>query len=130
MDTFPVIYHNAYGSFRFKDEHVQEYNKRTGGNLTKYDAKLRAEEWRYDAVMAAVVEDLTEFVDSHLRVEWHAVRHRDYVIIDEYDGLEEVNININLYLLDEIDKVLVDPDIDDTERCWRINELVQQKEDE
>lgn len=128
MDTFPVIYHNAYGGFGFEDEHVQEYNRRTGANWTARQLRLRAEDLRFDPVMAAVVEEMA--VESNLRVEWHSEKYRDYVIIDEYDGLEEVRINVNLYLLDEIAKVLVAPDIDDTERCWRINELIEQRENE
>lgn len=125
---FPVIYHTNYGGFGFENEHVQEYNRRTGANWTAGQLKLRAEDLRYDPVMAAVVQEMP--IESHLRVQWHSVKYRDYVIIDEYDGLEDVRINVNLYLLDEIAKVLVAPDIDDTERCWRINELVQQKDDE
>lgn len=127
MDTFPVIYHANYGSFRLEEEHLQEYNRRTGSTLTRHHARLRGEDLRFDPVMAAVVQDLAA-VESDLRVEWHPVKYRDYVNIDEYDGFETVNININLYLLDQIAEVLVAPDIDDTERCWRINELVQQRE--
>jgi len=125
---FPVIYHTNYGGFGFKDEHVQEYNRRTGGNWTASQLWRRTEEMRYDPVMAAVVQEMP--VRHHLHVQWHPVKYRDYVIIDEYDGVENVRINVNLYLLDEIAKVLVAPDMDDTQRCWRINELVQQKEEQ
>lgn len=127
MDTFPVLYHANYGCFRLEDEHVQEYNRRTGSNLTRHDARVRGEDWRFDTVMAAVVVDLASET-SDLRVEWHPVKYRDYVNIDEYDGFETVRININLYLLDQIAEALVAPDIDDTQRCWRINELVQQRD--
>jgi len=79
--------------------------------------------------MARVVDELNQRENrSKLTVEYVESKYKDYVEIDEYDGLETLNININLYLLDGIAKLLENDEINDEECLLCINELVEQRE--
>lgn len=129
MDVFPII-SVPDGSFHLCEEHVREYNRRTGGDLTTHWCKNCGEHLRYDPVLAAVVEELRDTVDSTMRVKWYPMRYRDYVTIDADCCSETVHVNVNLCLLREIAQVLASPGIDDAERCRRISELAQQRRED
>lgn len=132
----PVIINTCYGGFCFSEEAIEEYNKRklqqdeTFTPLV-YKSNKRNQDLRFDPIMANVVMELGDSVGpqtSRLTVHQIEERYKDYVEIDEYNGFEHLEIRNATYILDEIDKAVKGTQPDD-EKLWRIEDLLQQRDD-
>lgn len=128
----PVIMRKGYGTGTFKLSRamIEEYNKVNAGTRLKYPKDRSNEELRMNTTMARIVEEnSSEF--GKLEVVYIEPKYKDYVEITICNGLEDVDININLYLLDQIAKLLernCQDEINDEECLLHINELVEQRE--
>ena len=67
-------------------------------------------DYRYDLLLIEIVKELGEKANNHyskLVIEYINKELKDYVIIDEYDGNEVIDYNINAYLLDKIKNTVI-----------------------
>lgn len=130
-----VIVSGRHSEFQFSREAIEEYNKRKRHNEDftplVYKKAKRDENLRFDPVMAQVVQDL-DYKASAWNVAFivHEVeeRYKDYITVEEYDGHEELIIENATYILDQIQKV-VDGEQTDDEKLWKIDDLLQQRDD-
>lgn len=116
-DKIPVIISNTYGSFKLSKEMKDEYTKRREELLNaipEEDSKLNIvvrydDLYRHSPLMADIVNELQSKMESSkrkLKVEYVDRRLRPYIRINEYDGLESIDLNSAHYRLDEISKVV------------------------
>jgi hypothetical protein len=136
-DTVPVLYNNCYGGFGFSKKAVEEYNKRLPAGSTQVNvgvkigpfAKMLAAEKRLDAGSSAIEEKYaweieradplmvqickelgdeanTEF--SEIAIEEVPRKFKNHYVISSYDGLEQVQVDMQQYKLDRIKGILND----------------------
>jgi hypothetical protein len=134
-NIIPVIVHGKNSAFQFSREAIEEYNKRKRQNddftPLVYKKAKRDDMLRFDPVMAQVVQDLGNRASAwNVAFTVHEIeeRYKDYITIDEYDGYEHLNIENATYILDQIQKV-VDGEQTDDEKLWKIEDLLQQRDD-
>lgn len=110
-DKIPVLINKSYGGFGLSDFAINEYNRRML-NIDKNHKIIKRidENYRYDLLLIEIVKELGEKANNHyskLVIEYINKELKDYVIIDEYDGNEVIDYNINAYLLDKIKNTVI-----------------------
>lgn len=113
-EKIPVLINSSYGSFELSNFGINEYNRRM--LIIDKDYKIKKdidESYRYDPLLIEIVKELGENANSKyskLKIVYIYKELRDYVEITEYDGKEEIDYNINYYLLKKIKDIVMSKD--------------------
>lgn len=127
--TLEVLSNSTYGGFGISDAAYDKY-KEKNGKLAKWDTDIR-----YDPILIDIFKkDGAEFVNrgcSSIILETISKIYKDYHTIDEYDGLESININKDGYdrnllieMREQIKIILYDPVKTDSQKVAEISRII------
>jgi len=124
-----IMYNTCYGGFRPSDAAIEEYKRRSpdGKNPRLFELD------RDDQVMAQIVKEMGSAANgqfSDIKLQRIPVEYRDFYTIHEYDGLETVLLNHNVYQLEAIKSLVKDRTLSKTDKLARIAAVVSQEEPE
>ena len=124
-----VMYNNCYGGFTLSDAAIDEYKRRNpaGKNPRLYELE------RDDQAMVQIVREMGAAANStfsEIKLQRIPAEYRDYYTINEYDGLETVLLNHNVYQLEAIKSLVKDRTLSKTDKLARIAAVVSQEEPE
>ena len=95
-----IVLNGRYGGFSLNDWILDQLKTR-GKNFSSYDASY---EQRMDIDLLTLIENHPEKIKSfstHLYIQEFEKKYINYIRIDEYDGLESLEINYDKYSLDQ-----------------------------
>jgi hypothetical protein len=104
-----VMYNTSYGGFGYSQIALDEYEKRTNKHPTEDDEIFGSQPSRFDTIMIQIVKDLGKIASdkySDIGIAYVRPEHVDFVKFDEYDGLETLSIDWNLYALVSVYKII------------------------
>jgi hypothetical protein len=111
-----VLYNMSYGGFDLSEKAEKLYNK-----------ELYDYERRYDPDLIKIYKKLGSEINgefSSIIAKKIPKIYRDYIIIDEYDGMESVTINYDKYNLDTI-KNIIENDENNDEKIKKIKQITE-----
>jgi hypothetical protein len=125
------MYNTCYGGFTLSDAAIDEYKRRNpeDKNPRLYDTDYELD--RDDQVMAQIVKEMGCSANGHfsdIKLQRIPVEYRDFYTIYEYDGLESVLLNHNVYQLEAIKSLVKDCTLSD--KLARIAAVISQEEPE
>jgi hypothetical protein len=102
-----IMYNTCYGGFTLSDAAIDEYKRQCpdGKNPRLFELD------RDDQVMAQIVKEMGSAANgqfSDIKLQRIPVDYRDFYTIHEYDGLESVLLNHNVYQLEAIKSLVRD----------------------
>jgi len=127
MPRMKILVNGCYGGFSISDEARDEYKRRTGDSPT-YDHDTN----RYDPVLIQIYEEFgSERFSGFLAdicVKTIDEIYKDYHTIDEYDGIESINIDYAGYekntLIYRIKMILLSATLSNEQKILQISNLV------
>jgi len=125
-----VLYNRCYGGFSISDEAVNELKKRLPNeNITKTLFNFN----RTHPVILEVYHLLgsERFSGKHARIEVEYIntKYKDHIRIREYDGVEDIEIDINSYKLYKIGEIINSTSLSDSQKIKEINTIMEENED-
>jgi len=122
-----VLYNRCYGGFSISDEAVNELKKRLPNeNITKTLFNFN----RTHPVILEVYHLLgsERFSGKHARIEVEYIntKYKDHIRIREYDGVEDIEIDINSYKLYKIAEMINSTSLLESEK---IKTILEENED-
>lgn len=98
MTTIKVLYNERYGGFCFSDAFLAEYKARTGKSIPSFaDTEIGPTSIRCDPVAIAIFEERgakwSSGQSATLEIYEFPAVFANYWTIDEYDGMEKVQID-------------------------------------
>lgn len=128
-----VMYNSCYGGFSLSKAAVAEYRRRCPEAV---HVRARNVE-RHDPVMVQIVLEIQEKANGHyanIKLERIPVEYVNHYKIDEYDGLENVQIQYDKYRVDSVRSILKDQALNKTDKLARIAAVMalvdQERDDE
>jgi len=112
-DSIPLVINVCYGGFGLSKEGAELYDK-----LSKHHVSLD----RFDPVLIQVIETLGVKANcnySKLGIVYIPGKFRDCIKIDEYDGLESIEIDLDKYILNQIHCILTDTELKSEEKVMK-----------
>lgn len=106
MSEIEYLINSCYGVFQFSQRAIDMYNEKTGAAASTFD------ELRDDVTMIEIVKTIgaveASGSSSYLQIIKIPIEYKEYVRVHEYDGMEEIEINVCEYKLDKISNVIAD----------------------
>lgn len=126
-----VLYNSCYGGFSISDEAVNELKKRLPNeNIDK--TLFRIENDRTHPAILEVYHLLgsERFSGRHARIEVEYIdtKYKDFIRIREYDGVEDVEPDINSYKLYKIGEIINSTLLPDSEKIKQIKTIIEENE--
>jgi hypothetical protein len=123
------MYNTCYGGFTLSDAVIDEYKRRCpdGKNPRLFELD------RDDQAMAQIVKDMGSAANgrfSDIRLQRIPAEYRDYYTIHEYDGLESVLLNHNVYQLEAVKSLIKGRTLSRADKLARIAAVISQEEQE
>lgn len=123
-----VLYNTCYGGFTFSEEAFDEINKRLSEKGKKTLRSVYSDDYdRYEPIYLEVYDLLgpQKFSGKNSKIEFELVeeKYKDFITIDEYDGLETVMVNTDNSLLFEIRGVINSNSLSDSEKLEKIKKI-------
>jgi predicted ATPase len=99
------MYNDSYGGFRIPDNAVAEYVRRKSVLEPNYVALkfLNRQVDRTDALMIQVLRDLKI---TKVAIKSFPKKYEPFIEMDEYDGMENVQVNFERYKISMIENVI------------------------
>ena len=128
-EEIQVLYNNCYGSWKIsslaKKLYISRKMKNKSNDIYKYLSK------RNDPILIQIYKELGKEFDeknSKTMIQKIPKKYENYYYIDEYDGLESVQIAYSNYELDNLKKnikeILENNSIDNDEKINEIKKIV------
>jgi len=134
MEDYEVVYNKKYGGFGLSQKGLEKYNKIKKERYPEsetviYDFYIK----RDDPILVELVkENPDELSDkySKLFIKSFPVKYKNYLIWDDYDGVESVMVDYKRYVLDSIKKIVDEDDEEDQdeedEKIKKIKDLFEE----
>ena len=127
-----MIVNKCYGKFKYSQKAIDEFNQINRRINPHAKIKTDYDGLRNNSLMIKIVKNLgpekASGEGSKLCIEYIPKEYYDYVVIDDYDGMELVEYNLEKYKLDKIKK-LAESKMDDDEKMFYIKKKLANKED-
>lgn len=120
MITVSVIVNKCHGGLGYSEKALFEYNRRKNTNYTKYQSENID---RTDQIMIEICKELGKDANaksSLIEIEEIPLIYKNYYTINEYDGLEHIDIQHEKYQLDEIRKTIYDANLTFDDKLMQI----------
>lgn len=124
QESIDILYNNCYGGFSLSDYALSEYYNRENNIDTDMNDSLIQ---RHDPILVNIYQEIGDKINgSHSKIEIKKIpkKYKKYYVINEYDGLESVGIDYNLYKLDKI-KEIVNNNTDSTIKVEEIKNILK-----
>jgi len=140
-NSISVLYNTCYGGFSLSKKAADLYNERmialntiNGNTNGKTDYKKMGQYDfysydRHDPLLVEVYNELgNEFNSSYSKVKIVKIpnKYQNHYIINEYDGLENVDIDFHKYKVDTIKEILNNINIDNDEKINKIQSIINE----
>ena len=123
-----VMYNTCYGGFSLSKAAVNEYKRKCPEAQDVSSYRIL----RHDPVMVGIVQRMGELANGRCaKVELCKipVQYVDYYEIEEYDGMEHVEIQYDRFKLDAVKLVLKDEGLNESEKLSRISAVLKEDEE-
>ena len=133
-DKIRVLYNSGYGGFSFSQEALDEINKRLSEQGRENLRSVYSEDYpRYEPIYLEVYDLLgpSRFNGTHANIKTELVeeKYKEFISIDEYDGHETVQVNLDNCLLSQIRQVIKSNGLSDSEKLEKIKKLSEYDDD-
>ena len=126
-DKTEVLYNGCYGGFNLSNEASMEINKRLQDNEKKVDKRLHLK-YRFHPVCLQVYHLLGQEKfsgkNSHILIDVVDTKYKDFITIENYDGLENIQIDVNEYNLHKIKENIDSTSLSDSEKIEEIKKIL------
>lgn len=129
-ETIEVLYNTSYGGFRVSEKVMELYNNRKKEIDSSYKPILYIEQFynpnmmRHDPILVNIFYEIgnKEFNDmySNIKIAKIPKKYENHYTITEYDGLENIEIDINKYKVDMIKQIIKNDGIYSDEKIEKI----------
>jgi hypothetical protein len=127
-----VLYNNTYGGFCLSDKAVNIYNERMkkikdNFEFISYETGPAPTFIRHDPILVEIYNELgCDFNDYLTNIISTTIpkKYENYYYINEYDGLENVDIDIKQYKLDKIKLAVTNNSVSNDEKINQINKIL------
>jgi hypothetical protein len=127
-----MIVNKCYGKFKYSQKAIDEFNLVNCRINPHAKIKTDYDGLRNNPLMIKIVKNLgpekASGEGSKLCIEYIPKEYYDYVVIDDYDGMELIEYNLEKYKLDKIKK-LAESKMEDDEKMFYIKKKLANKED-
>jgi hypothetical protein len=110
-----VLYNSSYGGFSLSNKAKKIYNK-----------PLYGYESRFDPDLIKIYKELGSEINgkfSDINAEKIPKKYQNYIIINEYDGMENITINYDKYKLDKTESIINNDIINDETKIKLLKQL-------
>jgi hypothetical protein len=122
-----VLYNRCYGGFSISDEAVNELKKRLPNeNITKTLFNFNRTHPVILEVYHLLGSERFSGKNARIEVEYINTKYKDHIRIREYDGVEDIEIDINSYKLYKIAEMINSTSLLESEK---IKTILEENED-
>jgi len=127
-----ILYNDCYGGFEISKKAMEMYKNRK--NNLHYLQHYSHHVSRTDPILIEIYNEIgqDEFSRkpiSNIEIKYIDEKYKNFFIINEYDGLEDIEILYDAYLLFNVRKIIFDEKMDKEEKIIRITDLLENKVD-
>ena len=125
------MYNDQYGGFSFSSEAIEEYNRRKVPGASPQDEEYfqTHEIDRHDPLMVQICSEMGPKANgmyARIEIEQIPISLANYYWIEEYDGLESVQIDHQQFGLDAVRSILNDQSLNDKRKISKALEVLDE----
>ena len=120
--TFKVVYNACYGGFGLSDRGLAEYNRRSSQSVKFPDGIHREDPFLIEMVETMDTREINSEY-SKLKVKEFDIKFKSCLGWSEYDGNENVSIDLPGYVVENVKLIIRSKDISAQEKVERITNI-------